>query len=105
MANMVNADLNAISVTKKSWADQFNEAMNVNGGDIEAASQTDYVMHFLAFPWKVAFAFVPPPHYWGGWLCFSVSLLFIGMLTAVVGDAAAIFGCLIGLKDAVTSIS
>lgn len=105
MANMVNADLNAISVTKKSWADQFNEAMNVNGGDVEDAKPLDYITHFFSFPWKVMFAFVPPPHYWGGWLCFVVSLCCIGLLTAVVGDAAAIFGCLIGLKDAVTSIT
>lgn len=105
MANMVNADLNAISVTRKSWVDQFNEAMNVNGGDVEDAKTLDYITHFFSFPWKVLFAFVPPPHYWGGWLCFFVSLVCIGMLTAVVGDAAAIFGCLIGLKDAVTSIT
>ena len=51
------------------------------------------------------FAFIPPPHYWGGWLCFTVSLIVIGILTAIVGDAAAIFGCLIGLKDSVTAIT
>lgn len=27
--------------------------MNVNGGDIENASTSDYVMHFLTFGWKV----------------------------------------------------
>lgn len=105
MANMVNADLNAISVVKRSWGDQFLEAMNVNGGDIDDAKPVDYVLHFFSFPWKVMFAFIPPPHFWGGWLCFFVSLACIGALTAVVGDAAAIFGCLIGLKDAVTSIT
>lgn len=105
MANMVNADLNAISVVRKSWGDQFTEAMNVNGGDIEEAKPFDYFMHFLCFPWKVLFAFIPPPHMYGGWLCFVVSLACIGCLTAVVGDAAAIFGCLIGLKDAVTAIT
>lgn len=105
MANMVNADLNAISVVRKTYSDQFYEAMNVNGGEIDDAKPLDYIMHFLAFPWKVLFAFIPPPHYWGGWLCFFVSLGVIGVMTAVVGDAAAIFGCLIGLKDAVTSIT
>lgn len=105
MANMVNADLNAISVVKKGWGEQFYEAMNVNGGEIDDATALDYFKHFLSFPWKVAFAFIPPPHFLGGWLCFFVSLGVIGLLTAVVGDAAAIFGCLIGLQDAVTSIT
>jgi solute carrier family 8 (sodium/calcium exchanger) len=105
MANMVNADLEAISVVKKNWGEQFTEAMNVNGGDIDSAEVKDYFLHFFAFPWKVCFAFVPPPHIWGGWLCFFVSLFVIGVLTAIVGDAAAIFGCLVGLKDGVTAIT
>jgi solute carrier family 8 (sodium/calcium exchanger) len=53
MANMVNADLDAFSVVKKGYREQFSEAMNVNGGDIENATVMDYIMHFLAFPWKV----------------------------------------------------
>lgn len=43
--------------------------------------------------------------YIGGWACFSVSILMIGFLTAIIGDVAAHFGCTIGLKDAVTAIS
>ena len=100
--------------------------MNVNGGDIENATTSDYVMHFLTFGWKVwfsnvillthwsyekfvfkncfqlLFAFVPPAGIWGGWLSFVVSLVVIGALTAIVGDLASIFGCLVGLNDAVT---
>lgn len=60
---------------------------------------------FSSSPIKVAFAFVPPPHIFGGWLCFFCSLCVIGVLTAIVGDAAAIFGCLVGLKDSVTAIT
>ena len=41
----------------------------------------------------------------GGWLCFFCSLGMIGLLTAVVGDLASIFGCLVGLKDSVTGES
>jgi solute carrier family 8 (sodium/calcium exchanger) len=105
MANMVNADLDALSVVKKGYREQFFEAMNVNGGDVANAVPLDYFMHFLAFPWKVIFAFVPPPYIWGGWLCFFVSLFMIGVLTAIVGDMAAIFGCLVGLEDSVTAIT
>ena len=105
MANMVNADLDALSVVKKGYREQFLEAMNVNGGDIENATPFDYFMHVLAFPWKVIFAFVPPPYIMGGWLCFFCSLFMIGVLTAIVGDMAAIFGCLVGLQDSVTAIT
>ena len=50
------------------------------------------------------FAFIPPPGIFNGWLCFVVSLVVIGFLTALVGDTAAIFGCLINLKDSITAI-
>ena len=54
---------------------------------------------------QLIFAFVPPPSIWGGWLCFFVALVFLGVLTALIGDLASIFGCLIGLRDAVTAIT
>ncbi len=42
---------------------------------------------------------------WGGWACFVVSIIIIGVLTAVIGDLASHFGCTVGLKDSVTAIS
>lgn len=68
-------------------------------------SKADYFMHFLSVPWKLAFATIPPTDYWGGWACFTVSILMIGVLTAIIGDLASQFGCWVGLKDAVTAIS
>jgi hypothetical protein len=65
----------------------------------------DYFIHFLSLFWKVLFAFVPPTDIAGGWACFVVSILIIGVLTAFIGDVAAHFGCTIGLKDSVTAIS
>merc|ERR1712159_892855 len=65
----------------------------------------DYVMHFVTLPWKLFFAIIPPTEIMGGWLCFFVALAFIGLVTAVIGDLASIFGCLIGLKDPVTAIT
>ena len=43
--------------------------------------------------------------YGGGWYCFTVSILVIGVLTAIIGDIASSFGCSIGLTDAVTAIT
>ena len=51
---------------------------------------------------QIIFAFIPPPGLAGGWLCFFCSLGMIGLLTAIVGDLAGIFGCLVGLRDSVT---
>merc|ERR1712037_337570 len=89
----------------ETWAQQLKDAMNVNGGDVENASTGDYIMHFLTFGFKIIFALIPPAGIGGGWPCFFVSLGMIGLLTAIVGDLAGIFGCLVGLKDSVTAIT
>ena len=54
---------------------------------------------------QLVFSLIPPPSIWGGWLAFCVALIMIGLLTAVIGDLASIFGCLVGLKDSVTAIT
>merc|ERR1719240_1315364 len=38
-------------------------------------------------------------------MCFILSLVFIGALTAVIGDLAELFGCVIGMPDAITAIT
>lgn len=73
-------------------------------GEERLPSCFDYVMHFLTVFWKVLFACVPPTEYCHGWACFIVSILIIGMLTAIIGDLASHFGCTIGLKDSVTAV-
>ncbi|XP_063717435.1 sodium/calcium exchanger 2-like isoform X2 [Symsagittifera roscoffensis] len=106
ITNLANIDLQKLNFAFRSWGEQIHEAMNVNGGEFNDAHWTDYIFHAFTFLWKVTFALlVPPPKYLGGWLTFVVSLTMIGLLTAVVGDLAAIFGCLLGLKDLVTAIT
>ncbi|CAF3193790.1 unnamed protein product [Rotaria sp. Silwood2] len=105
LASLVQIDLDQLSVTKTTWGQRFYQAMNVNGGDLANATFGSYIGHSLSFFWKVLFAFVPPTSIAGGWLTFFISLVFIAILTAIVGDVAAIFGCLVGLKDSITAIS
>ena len=62
-------------------------------------------MHFLTITWNVIFAFVPPVHWGGGWPAFTVALSFIGLVTLVVGDAAVLFGCALGIPQSVTGIT
>eukprot|EP00062_Callorhinchus_milii_P008721 gi/632951726/ref/XP_007891458.1/ PREDICTED: sodium/calcium exchanger 3 [Callorhinchus milii] len=102
----------ALVVGTHSWRDQFMEAITVSAGDEEdedtgeerLPSCFDYVMHFLTVFWKVLFACVPPTEYWNGWACFLISIVILGVLTAIIGDLASHFGCTIGLKDSVTAV-
>ncbi|XP_070973372.1 sodium/calcium exchanger 3-like isoform X2 [Oncorhynchus clarkii lewisi] len=102
----------ALVVGTNSWRQQFMEAITVSAGDEDEEdsgeerlpSCCDYVMHFLTVFWKVLFACVPPTDYLNGWACFFISIVIIGMLTAVIGDLASHFGCTIGLKDSVTAM-
>eukprot|EP00931_Biecheleriopsis_adriatica_P004287 TRINITY_DN105984_c0_g1_i1.p1 TRINITY_DN105984_c0_g1~~TRINITY_DN105984_c0_g1_i1.p1 ORF type:complete len:769 (-),score=164.74 TRINITY_DN105984_c0_g1_i1:54-2360(-) len=83
------------------WKEQFIDACSPG----EEPSLQDWIMHIIAFPFKITFALVPPPTLFGGWLCFFVALAFIGALTAVVGDAAALAGCNAGINDEITAIT
>lgn len=105
----------SLVVGTSSWKEQFIEAITVSAGDDDEGADEDgeeklpscidYVMHFLCIFWKLLFAFVPPTDYLSGWLCFMVSIIVIGLLTAMIGDLASHFGCTVGLTDAVTAIS
>lgn len=53
IVNQAKANLDPLQLENSTYAQQFYEAMNVNGGDVETASLFDYVMHFLTFYWKV----------------------------------------------------
>ncbi|CAM4550099.1 unnamed protein product [Leuciscus chuanchicus] len=104
----------ALVIGTHSWREQFVDAVTVSAGDGDddedegreerLPSCCDYVMHFLTVFWKVLFAFVPPTEYWNGWACFVVSIIVIGLLTAVIGDLASHFGCTVGLRDTVTAV-
>ncbi|XP_030921700.1 sodium/calcium exchanger 2-like, partial [Geospiza fortis] len=73
-------------------------------GGVRLPSCFDYVMHFLTVFWKVLFACVPPTALLGGWAAFGVSILLLALLTALIGDLAAHFGCTLGLKDSVNAV-
>lgn len=102
---MTNANVDELRVHNETWAQQFKDAMIVNGGDVESATTGDYIMHLVTFGFKLIFAVIPPPGLLGGWPCFVVSLIMIGLIVIIVGDLAEIFGCLVGLKPEITAIT
>jgi len=83
------------------WA---NDLVDDDGNEMPPSSM-DLTMHFLTIFWKVLYAFIPPPEFMGGWLCFTVAIIFIGVTTFVVGELAGLFGCAVGLKKATTAIT
>jgi len=91
-----------------TWGMQFHEALfQVSEEEDEDYEPTkmDVVMHVITVPWKLFFALVPPTDYWGGKVCFFVALAFIAIVTCLIGDLAAIFGCLVGISDSTTAIT
>jgi len=90
----------------ESWAGQFRKAMSVNDGeDVESVSSFELTSHYITVFWKLFAACIPPPTIWGGWATFWCALLTIMIVTALIMDLASIFGCLIGLEDAITAIT
>merc|ERR1719195_56540 len=100
-------------VGTSSWKEQFSEALSIQADEDEDAEEGeekmptcgDYVTHFLTLPWKLIFAFIPPTGFYDGYITFVVSILMIGMCTAVIGDIASHLGCFIFLKDSVNAIA
>ncbi|CAH1398559.1 unnamed protein product [Nezara viridula] len=91
------------SLHKRNWCKQIKEAMMVNGG-VEPATNMDFFLHFLCFFWKVTFSLIPPPGIMGGWLQFFTSMFMIGVMATLIGDMAAIFGCVAGIEDTLTAL-
>ena len=74
-------------------------------GVIDDTTGFEALFHFCSIGWKVFFAIIPPRKICNGWLAFCVALAFIGIVTAIVGEFANLFGCAVGLKQAITAIT
>eukprot|EP00930_Biecheleria_cincta_P035748 TRINITY_DN2456_c1_g1_i1.p1 TRINITY_DN2456_c1_g1~~TRINITY_DN2456_c1_g1_i1.p1 ORF type:complete len:852 (+),score=156.15 TRINITY_DN2456_c1_g1_i1:62-2617(+) len=105
LAGLLRIDRDKAAVGSDSWKEKFKLAFSVTGDDDVKPGAFDYILHFFNFFWKFLGAFVPPVDYCGGWLCFSCALIFIGLLTAIVGDLAAMLGCVTGIDDTITAIT
>jgi len=92
---------NRLNQAVSSWKQQFVDATRWPGEESTAVK----VIHVIMVPWKFLGACIAPPRILGGWLCFIMALSFIGIVTAVIGDLAGLFGCVVGLTDQVTAIT
>merc|ERR1719245_1049316 len=108
---------NSLMVGSSSWLEQFTSAFEVQADDDEEEGEDgeegeekmpscgDYIMHFLTLPWKLIFALIPPTAILQGFPTFVISIAFVGLCTAVIGDVAGHLGCFINLKDCVNAIA
>ena len=72
---------------------------------LEDVSFSDAIYHFITITWNVLFATVPPVSIWGGKAAFFISLCYIGIVTAAVGEIATVLGCVLGIEQSVTAIT
>jgi len=108
---------NSLMVGSSSWLEQFTSAFEVQADDDDEEGEDgeegeekmpscgDYIMHFLTLPWKLIFALIPPTGIFNGYPTFVISIAFVGLCTAVIGDVAGHLGCFINLKDCVNAIA
>lgn len=110
-ADMLNQLLQKITDEEEmSWGRQFTTACMLHPtkneeGDIEDVEGFDAFLHLVTIGWKLFFSLVPPAHIGGGWPCFGLSLAMIGVVTAIVGEFANLFGCVLGILPSVTAIT
>ena len=93
----------ALATGREDWSAQFAEAFTLGFDD--DAGALEKALAYLSLPWKILFSIIPPTSYCHGWLCFTVSIIVIGLVTAVIGDLASLLGCTINLKKSVVAIT
>lgn len=105
--NVVNAALQLAEDAEQdpTYGEQILQAIKVNGGDLENATWKDWILHIFIFPLKFVCCLIPPPSVGGGWICFIMALLVVGLLTKLVGDTATNFGEALGMDPTITAIT
>jgi len=98
---------NKLRMGLKEWRENFEAVWFCNGSaaDQAEANSKDWIMHCVCLFWKFLFSMIPPPCLMGGWLCFCMALIMIGVVTTLVGDLASLLGCSIGFSDDITAIT
>lgn len=105
--SVLNINMDKFKLGGNSWGQQFRDALKP-GGDGEDGSSPGimgWFMHFATVPFKLIFAFVPPTSFANGWACFFVALVFIALVTMVIGDMAALLGCALNVEGSITAIT
>lgn len=106
LVNKIDAVLNfnkdKFKLSKVAWAANIKECLTVPS-DRRFLTTCAWI---IMLPWNLVVAvIIPPVSLLGAWPTFFVALFLTGFTTAIIGDLASLFGCIIGLSDYVTAIT
>lgn len=112
MVWLAHVDRHEFKLQAGGYLEQFKVALDPLGdAEVEEGEERgkpsvgDWITHIITLPFKFMFAFIPPTSIGGGWPCFCIALCFIGGVTAVIGDVAALLGCTLNMKASSTAIT
>jgi len=93
-----------------TWGGQFVAALTISAEEDDNGEEADltcfdYTMHFIAMPWKLFCAIIPPVRYGGGFIAFVFSIIWLGLMSLIVEQLASLLGCVIGLRTAASGVS
>ena len=100
-----------LQVREPTWGQQFKNAVMLGPSIdqdnliVDHVTLSEGLFHFACIFWKLLFAIIPPTKKGGGWPAFMIALGLIGTITAIVSEAATLFGCALGLEQSVTAIT
>eukprot|EP00931_Biecheleriopsis_adriatica_P029277 TRINITY_DN17399_c0_g1_i7.p1 TRINITY_DN17399_c0_g1~~TRINITY_DN17399_c0_g1_i7.p1 ORF type:complete len:759 (-),score=135.31 TRINITY_DN17399_c0_g1_i7:99-2327(-) len=99
--------LNGLKRGAASWFIQMRHSFLCSTGESSGQEQRcKSTASVLCAPWKCLYSvLVPPPEFFGGWLCLFAALLQIGVLAALLLDLAQLLGCMTGIRDTIVAMT
>jgi magnesium/proton exchanger len=86
------------------WKQQYCDTIFIKSRVDETGKElkptaADCISYLITFPWRVVFAFLPPPALWHGWPAFLCALAYITVIANFLIKLATQFGCVTGVPD------
>jgi len=62
-------------------------------------------MHWMALPWKVIFAIIPPVQVCGGWLTYFGGIVMTAGVTFLISEIATACACILNIHSGILAIT
>ena len=102
---------------RRLWRDQLAQLFvrskgeggedHADGRDAEEATKSPLaaIANAAIMPWRLLFALLPPKQCARGWPSFAAVICVLVLLTTIIIDLCAAFGCTVGLHDSLTALT